>query len=376
MEIEATAPPAEVIVDSEDVEDVAFDQEVIEKHYGLTSYGADFLVDGLINRIDSKDIVVPTFDPDIQDAQSGIQGFQRQFVWSKAQCDRFIESLLLGLPVPEIFLIRERNNVLLVLDGQQRLLTLQAFRRGLLRGKEFRLQYARKPFRGNTYDSLDAEDRRRLDNAIIHATILRPDEGPGNLEAVYLIFERINSAGTPLLPHEIRIALNRGKLIDLVRELNQTPDWRALYGPPSPRFKDHELILRFIALFERGAEYSRPMKVFLNEFAADFRNPSDDVLERFGDIFCRTTATINSHISNMAFRPVKALNAAVADSVMVGIARNLTADSLCPVNDLFARYSNLMNNHDYREATDRSTAEEENVRTRLTLATEAFSSEQ
>jgi hypothetical protein len=368
------APSADVIEDEEGILDVAYDQEVMEAHYGLTSYGADFLVDGLINRIDSEDIIIPTFDPNI-DAQSGIEGFQRQFIWSKAQCDRFVESLLLGLPVPEIFLVSEPKNILLVLDGQQRLLTLQAFRNGILRKKEFALQYAQEPFRGRTYQTLHADDRRRFDNAIIHATILRPDKGQENLEAVYLIFERINSAGTPLLPHEIRIALNRGRLIELIRKLNQTSQWRKLYGPPSPRFKDHELILRFFALLETGENYTRPMKIFLNEFARTYRNPDDDEIERLREIFVKTNSLILEFIREFAFRPVKALNAAVADSIMVGVARNLRSNTLCPEQEMRTRYNALIIDPDYRSATDRATADEDSVKGRLRLATNAFNAE-
>jgi len=55
------------------------------------------------------------------DPVSDVARFQREYVWSKLQADRFIESLLLGLPVPGIFLVKETNGILLVLDGHQRL---------------------------------------------------------------------------------------------------------------------------------------------------------------------------------------------------------------------------------------------------------------
>src|SRR5689334_16025480 len=79
--------------------------------YSITSYGADYPVDSLVKRIQVGDIFVPEF--------------QRHFVWKHPQASRFIESLLLGLPVPGIFLSRdEETNKLLVIDGQQRLETL------------------------------------------------------------------------------------------------------------------------------------------------------------------------------------------------------------------------------------------------------------
>ena len=128
-------------VTDEDVLDVDPDEEVLPLYYTITSYGADFLVDGLVSRMGSRDIRVPTFDPEFE-SNSQVAGFQRDFVWTKPQADRFLESLLLGMPVPGIFLIREPDGVFLVLDGHQRLRTLHNFYEGIFRGKEHRLEYA------------------------------------------------------------------------------------------------------------------------------------------------------------------------------------------------------------------------------------------
>jgi hypothetical protein len=73
------------------------------------------------------------------DTGSDVEGFQRRFVWKKFKMDRFVESLLLGYPVPAIFLVQQPNKKMLVLDGQQRLRTLQYFFSGKLRdGAAFR----------------------------------------------------------------------------------------------------------------------------------------------------------------------------------------------------------------------------------------------
>lgn len=110
-----------------------------EEHEDLTSAetvaleviynGQDFDVDGLVRRVRNEDIKIPQFghnDPDIES-----EGFQRGFVWSRPQMDRFVESLLLGFPIPSIFLVRQQDRRYLVLDGQQRLLTLHDFYEGV-----------------------------------------------------------------------------------------------------------------------------------------------------------------------------------------------------------------------------------------------------
>ncbi|OKH61440.1 hypothetical protein EB74_20255 [Mycobacterium sp. SWH-M5] len=136
---------AEVVRD--DVLDVDPDKEVIATTYEITSYGADYPVDGLVKRLKRRDIVVPSFDP-LFDESDEVRPFQRSFVWSRPQMDRFVESLLLGLPVPGIFLVRDRDNKLLVLDGQQRLRTLHAFYSGFHDDKRFRLKNVQQPFDG------------------------------------------------------------------------------------------------------------------------------------------------------------------------------------------------------------------------------------
>lgn len=229
--------PVEVPVD-----DVDEEQATTPYRFTVTSYGADYPVDGLVKRLKAGDIAIPTFDPEVEPT-ADIEGFQRQFVWTKPQCDRFIESLLLGLPVPGIFLVKQQDGRLLVLDGQQRLRTLAAFYGGVLRGREFRLENVQERYKKLSYAELAVEDRRRLDDSIIHATIVRQEEPSDDQSSVYLVFERLNTGGTTLHPQEIRVALYRGPLIRLLRTLNENTDWRALYGNRSNRLKDQELIL-------------------------------------------------------------------------------------------------------------------------------------
>ena len=86
------------------------------------------------------------------------------------------------------------------------------------------------------------------------------------VNSVYLMFERLNTGGTPLTPQEIRACVYRGEFNDLLRELAASKGWQTLYGKPNARGKDQELILRFFALLHDLDSYERPMKTFLNSF--------------------------------------------------------------------------------------------------------------
>lgn len=362
-------PVADTVL-SDGIIDVDFSEEVVPLPYAITSYGADFLVDGLVSRLNTGDIIVPSFDPEFSGSKE-VYAFQRGFVWSRPQQDRFIESLLLGLPVPGVFLVREENNVMLVLDGQQRLRTLQAFCRPP-DDRPFQLEYVQEPWVGATYAGLDDEDRRRLDNSIIHATIMRQDQGSGEQQAVYTIFERLNTGGTPLQPQEIRVALYGGEFIRLIRDLNNHTAWRRLYGNRSPRLKDHELILRFFAFYEQESQYERPLKGFLNGYLSANRFRAGPSADALGAKFKRTTDLLHEVIGRNVFRPVRSLNAAVVDSIMVGAAKRLDEGEITDKPGLLKAYQRLVDSEAYVLATTSSTAAEETVESRLDLAYKAF----
>lgn len=144
------------------------EQEVPPVQYDISSYGADYDVEGLVKRLNRKDILIPPF--------------QRNYVWSINDASRFVESLLLGLPVPAVFLAKEESQKLLVIDGQQRLRSLQFFYNGFFNPREdekrqqvFRLAKVQKRFEGKTYQDLDEQDRIKLNDSLIHAIIVKQE---------------------------------------------------------------------------------------------------------------------------------------------------------------------------------------------------------
>lgn len=350
--------------------DIDETEEVIDFTYNITAYGADYPVDSLVKRLDNDDILVPRFSWD--DPDSEIVGFQREYVWSRTRADRFIESLLLGLPVPGIFLVKEPDGRLLVLDGHQRLHTLKAFYDGVINGKEYRLKNVQNQFEGLRYADLPSEDRRRLDNSIIHATIIKQDEPKEDQSSIYMIFERLNTGGMNLRPQEIRVALYHGELVMTLRELNEHSSWRSLYGKKSRRLKDLELILRFFAFYYYRESYSSPLKDFLNRYMASNRNLQKQNKEELTSIFEQTTDFILAAFGKNAFRPKGALNAAVVDSLMTGIATRIQKEDIDDLETAKKKYSDLMDNSEYMNSIDTGTSQKSNVNRRMESAIKAF----
>ena len=266
-------------------------------------------------------------------------------------------------------MVEQPGKKYLVLDGQQRLTTLAAFYEN-----RFRLDNVDERYLGLAYDSLPEEDRRKLDDTFIQAVIIRAPETKEDYESVYQIFERLNSGGTNLQPHEIRVALYGGALLDRIRALNSNSDWRAIVGPPSLRLKDQELILRVLALFEHGQDYTAPLKTFLNDFLGAHRDGQNLDLDRLASLFQEAAGVVTRALGRRPFRLRTQVNAAILDSVMVSImARVKRAGALeIPDESWNAAYTDLLANSAYLDAVNKATANEESVMQRLTLAGEAF----
>ncbi len=355
--------------DAEPVDDLDEASEVIPFTYSITSYGADYPVDSIVKRMESKDIVIPRFS---REDSSEIVGFQREYVWPRSKADRFIESLLLGLPVPGIFLVKEQSGRFLVLDGHQRLYTLQAFFRGIINGREYRLDNVQDRFAKKSYSDLDVEDRRRLDDSIIHATIVRQDEPSEDQSSIYAIFERLNTGGVNLQPQEIRVALYHGELVRVLGKLNDHCAWRELFGKKSFRLKDMELILRFFALFYRAESYQRPMKDFLNRYMAGNRNLKRQSEGELSEIFESATNLLLGTVGPRAFRPLRSVNAAAVDSILTGVAKRLQKGPVKNRKAFLKSYDDLLQDPNYLDAIETGTSQETNVQRRLQLAKQTF----
>jgi len=339
------------------------DEREVEPHrYAISSYGADYPVDSLVKRLREGSIYVPSF--------------QRGFVWDLKDASRFVESLLLGLPVPSIFLSKESDSgKLLVVDGQQRLSSLKYFYDGVWAPTQgaFALRGVDKSFEGKTYKTLRDEDRRRLDDSILHATVFKQDEPTDDESGVYQVFERLNSGGKKLTPHEIRSAVfHSGPMRQLLQDLNRDSRWREIYGQEDPRMRDQELILRFLAFYYDSQNYKSPLVFFLNRFMKKHRDLQPALADEMRGRFSLTVNEIFEAVGRGAFRPSRALNAAVFDSVMVGLARRLSLNPDIDRSALSRAYGSLIRNPIFLEACGRGTAGEERVKERLRLAYAAF----
>lgn len=352
-----------VIEDDEPIqgEDASDDEVADPIRYIITSYGADMPVDGLIRRLGREDIFIPEF--------------QRNFVWTLVQASRFVESLLLGLPVPGIFLFKEpETQRLMVVDGQQRLQSLRKFYEGHFRERKFKLIGVGQEFENRTYDDLPTSDRIRLDDSIIHATVFQQAEPGNDRSSIYSVFERLNTGGTPLTQQEIRACVYRGKLDKLLSELAEDSSWRELYGKKNTRKKDEEIILRFFSLYFNLERYENSMKRFLNAFMDENRDPGREREDDLRRLFTKTVKVAAEGLTRKAFRPERVFNVAVADAALVGLAHRLQRGDIQDRDSLKIRHDELLERLGQEGLYRGATADKDRVLKRIRYARKAYES--
>lgn len=352
-------------------EDVPFDDPRSEledrasspPRYTIATYPADFTLEVLHSQWASGDIQIPNF--------------QRGFVWSQNQASKLIESFLVGLPVPGIFLYTDRQSErYFVIDGQQRLRSIFYFLEGTF-GEEaggrrtvFRLKGLAEdsPFANLSFEELEAEDEaaaRRLRNSVLRAFVVRQLD-PDDVTSVYHIFERLNTGGTLLHNQEVRNAVYGGPFNELLLELNELPEWRDILGKPKPdtRQRDVELILRFFSLLHAAGAYEKPMKDFLSRYMKRHQNAPEAQLDDYRAEFTGVVEAVREELGERPFHLYAGFNSSAYDAVFVALAKHL-ADV---PDDVGERWETLSESDDFERLVRGGTTDVEQVRGRVEMA--------
>ena len=286
-----TAISVEILAEDERYDDTEEDiDEFID--YDITATPNDFNLTTLFNFIEAGALVIP--------------GFQRNYVWDIKRASKLIESLIRGLPVPQLFLYEADRNSFLVIDGQQRLMSIYYFIKGRFPRPNVRpylravfLEHGHIPdevlkddtyftdfhlslpvnepgrsnkFHGADYDSLD-EARMRFDLRPLRNVVIRQNTPQDGDSAMYEIFNRLNSGGVNLRPQEIRLSLYHSDFYDMLERINTEPIWRRFLRNPEPdlHMKDIEVLLRMFAMLVDSDTYAPSLVKFLNRFSKEAR---------------------------------------------------------------------------------------------------------
>ncbi|MDG6922590.1 MAG: DUF262 domain-containing protein [Nitrososphaerota archaeon] len=353
--------------------ETSFDEVVLEEIKGekedeeklrrskskLYSYPADFTLEVLIEKLHHNEIKLPEF--------------QRRYIWTKEKASGLIESFLLSLPVPPVYLFTRKDGTLLIIDGHQRLQSILRYFDNRWEGESgFKLDLGEESELNNkSFTDLSASDQKRLKNSVMRAVVIEPLESSD--DAMYDMFQRLNTGGVLLTPQEIRNSVYHGKFNDLLLRLNLDKNWRMVFGKPTEdnRMRDVELILRGIALCHVGTKvngdilkYRSSMKSFLNDFMEANQNADEKWLDATRLLFTRTVEQITDDLGEQPFHLRRLMNAPTYDAVFVAFARHL--DKI--PGDIKSRYQKLKDIRAFQELTGYRPTSETSVNGRMEIA--------
>ena len=358
------------------------DSETPLQPYEILSYPADYTLELLVDKWAKDEIKSPRL--------------QRRYIWPIARASKLIESFLLGLPVPPIFVYQDReDNSLLIVDGHQRIRSIAYFFSGWFgepddpKREIFRLTglNVKSPFADVDFGQLQTTDPgaiNRLKNSVLRAFIMKQIH-PADDTSILEIFERLNTGGMIAQGQEIRNCVYEGTFNELLKKLNKNDDWRKIVGGAveDRRMRDVELILRFLALFYDVKSYDKPLKTFLNNFMrANRRAPVkpvkgkqkefDEKMETFDALFTQTAKAVVKYLGPKPFHIRRGLNAAVFDSVFTAFGRHIDeidkAPKLDHIRQVKANFQKLLENDEYQAWVSASTTDKDVVPARLKKA--------
>lgn len=231
--------------------------------------------------------------------------YQRKFVWDQKQASRLIESILLGVPLPMIYLAEQPDGKEEVIDGQQRLTSIFFFLDGRFATQaSFKLIGVNKDLNGKSFKDLDEESQDRIRGFSIRTVTFTRES---DIDLKYMIFERLNSGSVKLNHQELRNCTCWGPYNDLLKEMAIENDFGKLLGfdedTGDRKMRDVELALRFSAFFHIGYRgYKAPMKNFLNRDMERYRYIDQHDANDLKASFRNSLSLVKSMLGDKAFR--------------------------------------------------------------------------
>ncbi len=322
-----------------------YQEDVVE---GVSEEEENFPLDQYTIVSSPNDFNVRTIVDFIESGVMKIPGFQRNYVWDIKRASKLIESIIIGLPIPQTFLYEQETNKFLVIDGQQRLMSIYYFVHERFPRKErlielrqlfdeqgeipnsvlnddayftkFNLSLPEQtPGHRNRFNRLNystlGEDQSTFNLRTIRNIIIKQISPSGN-DSMYEIFNRLNSGGMNLTAQEIRRCMYDSDFFAVLYRINTQENWRRLVGAEVPdlHMKDVEILLRGVAVLLDGNTYSPSMVKFLNGFSQKAKAFPKDQLSRLEQLLqsflescsdlSMETFQVNGRFSPMVFEAV------------------------------------------------------------------------
>ncbi|MFZ2472806.1 MAG: DUF262 domain-containing protein [Methanothrix sp.] len=370
--------------------DYDVDEDYSFTEYDVTSSPNDFNVKTIYDYIASGVINIPDF--------------QRNYVWDLKRASKLIESIITGIPIPQIFLYEKSRNNLLVIDGQQRLMTIYYFINKRFPKKEKRTELREiyderrkipeeilgddeyfikfnlklpkmRSDKTNKLDKLNYETlgdyKGTFDLRPIRMIIIKQNAPPNDDSVIFEIFNRLNTGGVNLTPQEIRASLYYSDFYRMLKRINLDSKWRKLIGQADPdmQMKDIEIVLRGYAMLICGNKYKPTMTRFLNSFSKRAKKMPANDIDYFENLFYYFLEKITP-LGDKAFISKKGkFNIAMYEAIFSAVCKKPYENRNFNVEDIDQdKFWNLKENTAFVDLTQSHTTNKIKVEKRLETA--------
>lgn len=297
--------------------DQILETEILSARNSLSTDRLDMSFGEIMSMYERNEIII---DPE----------FQRLFRWSDYQKTRFMESLLLGIPIPPIFVAEDQQGRWELVDGLQRLSTVFSFF-GILKSDEDKnnwpLQRGElvKSISSYTYKTLPLKFQLNIKRAVCRVEIIKWNS---EIDMRYELFNRLNTGGAPLTDQEIRNCIFRGystNFNDFLKRVAGNPDFIELIGPTEKQRNElylDELVLRFSSLFGNENRVKQNISIHMTEFMRDAVK-SGNFDYSVEELLMRVISVLKP-LGRDVFRGRRAsFSTSIYEAITVGVARNI-----------------------------------------------------
>ncbi|MFX4234736.1 DUF262 domain-containing protein [Aliarcobacter butzleri] len=314
----------------------------------------DYPIEVLVKKIQDKDIILRPH-------------YQRDFIWDRTKCSLLIESILLNIPLPPVYLAEEDDGSLSVIDGLQRLHTFLDY---------FENKFSLTKMEGEglvelnklTYSGLQKDfpkAKRILNKGNIRTITISKDSDP---DIKYDIFERLNSGSVKLNDQEIRNCIFHGKLNDAIMGTynlekqiynnnglrhNKVIQQSMNLAEAHPRYLDAEVVIRILAMMKYHdnlqTKYKNSMKLLINDYMKEHKNSSDNDINLIKTEFENTMDKVFSIFDDRTFKRYsntdieKTLNRSIMDCVVVTFKDRTKEELLAKKNEIVELMNTMLN---------------------------------
>ena len=234
---------------------------------------------------DKKDMTISQLFEDLQSGDIiGQPDYQREYVYDNKRASLLVESVLMGIPIPVIYLSEENDGTLEVIDGQQRIKSLTRYL-----NNEFKLNFEENSsfyeLNGKYFKDLDKSIQRNYKKSTLSAiTILKESN-----DLKYDIFERLNQGSVSLKPQEIRNCIYRGNLNTMLKNVvkDNFDELSQLFKNENKRMEYEENILKFLTMLGYK-NIKAPFYKAMNNYMNNHKDDTEDEVEKSRQKFLST----------------------------------------------------------------------------------------